>query len=124
MEPIEQQLHTLTDTEVPQEIHRSVIQKINYLKIRPLLMIALFVFTANVVVLSSHIGNKLVEAEFLDMVRDLTTDSYTSLLVLSILLERFFEVITVEVIASLFVNIAGAIYMSNKLVSYKLGRVS
>lgn len=124
MEPIEQQLHTLSETDLPQGLHQSVLQKVNYLKLRPLLLVALFVCSINVLILSSHINSKLVEAEFLDMIRDFTRDSYASFLVLSILLERFFEVVTVEVVASLFVNMAGAIYMSNKLISYKLGKIN
>lgn len=124
MEPIEQQLQTLKEVTQPEGMHQFIIRKVNYLKLRPLLLVALFVCSVNVLVIFSHISNKLVEVEFVDMVHDFTRDSYASLLVLSILLEKFFEVISVEVIASLFVNMAGAIYMSNKLVSYRLGRVS
>jgi hypothetical protein len=124
MEPIEQQLHTLKEVSLPEGMHQSILRRVNYLKLRPLLFIALFVCSINVLVLSSHISNKLVEVEFTDMIHDFTRDSYANLLVISILLEKFFEVISVEMIASLFVNIAGAIYMSNKLVSYRLGRIN
>lgn len=122
MEPIEQQLHTLKEEHQPDGMHQSILRRINYLKIRPLLFVALFVCSVNILILTSHINNKLVEAEFLDIIHDLTRDSYTGFLVLSILLEKFFEVISIEILASLFVNMAGAIYMSNKLLSYQLGK--
>jgi hypothetical protein len=120
MEKIEQQLYTLRDQEVPVGLHYAIMKQASYIRLRPLFFVVIAIFLCNLVILSSHINNQLIEAEFVDMIRDFTTDSYDSLLVLWILLEKFFEIISLEVLLSLLLNVAGTIYLSITLLSHKM----
>ena len=111
--------HTDEETLSP-VVHRTIMRRVAYLKLRPLFIIILFFFAANMIALSSHIGTKLGEAEFMTMVPDFTNTPYIDMLVISVILERFFEIISLELLLSLAFNIAGVLYVASRLLSYKL----
>jgi hypothetical protein len=108
------------EKEVPPGLHASIMKRVNHLKLRPLFFLVLALFVINLLMLTSHINGKLVEAEFMDMLRDLTEDSYFDSLALGILLERFFEIISFELVASVLLNAVGVFYISGKLATRTL----
>lgn len=119
MEKIDQRLYEKNEVDIPFGVHQSIMARVNYLHFRPIFFLVLVIFIVNLLILFLHIDNKLIEAEFLDMVTDFTTDSYSGLLVLNILTGKFFEIISVELLASLFLNLIGTIYFSKKIVAYR-----
>lgn len=104
---------------MPMGLHQAILERVNYLKLRPLLVIVLAVFLVNILILGLHINSKLIEVEFFDMVRDFTMDSYAGFLVANIVFEKFFQIIPVEIILSVLLNLAGITYIANRLLSYR-----
>ena len=116
------QLHNTQNVDVPHGLHSNIMKRVNHLKLRPLFFIILVLFISNLLVLASHINGKLVEAEFVDMLQDMTKDSYFDSLALGILIGRFFEIISFELIASVILNTVGAFYISSKLLPHTFNR--
>jgi len=119
MEQIEKHLKNLSLIETPVSIHQSVMRKINYKRVQPVLLTALCLLVFNFVLIVWRINTKLVEAEFIDMINDFfEVLSFNSLFV-STVLNSFFEIVSLQLTLSVFVSLTGAIYVGRKMSIYK-----
>ncbi len=115
MEKIEEQLNNLSSMEIPTGMHQSIMQKVNYRRIRPILFTAFFLFLFNFILIAWRINVKLVNAEFSTMMNDFFDGFVWSSSFVNTILGSFFEIISPTIFVSLLINLVGAIYLGNKI---------
>jgi len=120
MEKIDEKLKTLSVVEIPLGMHQSVMRKINYQKIKPVLLVTLTLLVLNFLVIAWHINAKLVDAEFTDMVQDFFEVFSFNFSFINTILLSFFEIISPMLVLSAILSLAGAIYTGKKINSYRL----
>ena len=115
MENIDEQLNKLSVMEVPLGIHQSIMHKINYNRIKPVLFTAFFLFTINFLLIAWHINSKLIDAEFSDMMHDFFDSFVLSFSFINTIVGSFFEIITPTTVFYLLINLVGIVYLGNKI---------
>ena len=70
MEKIDEQLNTISLVEIPIGMHQFVMRRINYKKLQPIFFVTFTLLALNFIVIVWHINAKLIDAEFLNMVKD------------------------------------------------------
>lgn len=115
MEKIDEQLNSLSLTEVPIGTHQFIMHKVNYQRIKPMLFSILAILAFNFLLTAWHINSKLVDAEFSDMMYDFFDGFVLSFSFISTILESFFEIISPIIFVSFLLNLIGIIYMANKI---------
>ncbi len=120
MENIDEQLNNISLVEVPIGMHQFVMQRINYKKLQPVLVIVFFLLAFNFIVVAWHINAKLIDAEFTDMVQDFFEVFNFDFSFFSTIWGSFFEIISPMLVLSAFLSLAGVIYTGKKINSYRL----
>lgn len=123
MEKIDEQLNNLSQTEVPIGVHQSVMRRVNYQRIKPVLFIAFTLLLFNFLVIASHINAKLVDAEFTDMAQDFFEVFSFNFSFFKIIFISFFEIISPMIALSAVLSLAGAIYTGKKISWYHFSKV-
>ena len=123
MGKIDEQLNNLSLSEVPIGMHHSVMQKINYQKIKPALFVAFCLLVFNFLAIAWHINMKLIDADFLDMTRDLLDVFDFNLSFINTILGSFFEIISPVLFLSAVLSFIGAIYLGKKINIYQVSKV-
>ncbi len=118
MEKIDSQLHDLPSREIPSGIHRSVMQKINYKKLQPVLLVAFTILICNFIIIVWHINAKLIDAEFVDMMQDFLEVFSFNFSFLHIAFTSFFEIVSPLLVTSAALSLAGIIYTGKEINSY------
>lgn len=115
MEKIEEQLNNLSLVDIPVEIHQSVMRKVNYQRIKPVLFTAFVLLVLNFLMLSWRINVKLADAEFVDMVQDFFAVFNFNFSFINTIFESFFEIISPAFFLSAFMSLVGAIYIGSQI---------
>ena len=115
MEKIEEQLNSIAFSEVPVGMHQSIMRKINYIRLKPILFVSFFLFVINFAILAWRIDNRLVDAEFSDMMRDFFNGFDWSFDFVKTILDSFFGIISPGIALSFVLNFIGMIYIGNKI---------
>jgi hypothetical protein len=123
MEKIEEQLNNLFWAEIPFDLHQSVMRKINYQKIKPVLFSSFILLALNFLLIAWHINAKLIDAEFIDMTRDFFEVFSFNFSFINTTLMNFFEIISPALVLSAFFSLAGAIYLGTKISFYQFGKI-
>ena len=119
MEKIDEQLNSLRMVEVPVGMHQSILRKINYQKIKPVLFVAFALLLFNFLVIAWHINAKLIDAEFLDMTQDFFEVFKFNFSFVSTMWGSFFEIISPTLALSAILSLIGAIYTGKQISFYK-----
>jgi len=122
MEKIDEKLNSIPSVEIPIGLHQFVMRKINYQKIKPVLIFSFVVLALNFIVVAWHINAKLIDAEFLDMTQDFFEVFNFNLSFITTILQNFFEIISPVLVFSAALSLVGAIYTARKLNLYRLMR--
>jgi|GEM_PF-3134091 hypothetical protein len=123
MEKIDQQLNNLSLAEIPSGLHQSIMRKINYRKIVPVLIVVFSLLALNFIIISWHINAKLIDAEFSDMVQDFFEVFSFNFSFINAILGSFFELISPVLVLSAILSLAGAIYTAKKISFYRFGKI-
>ncbi len=118
MEEIEKQLNNLSTMEIPVGMHQSVMRKIQYQKIKPVLFVSFVLLTLNFLLLVWRIDAKLVRFEFVDMSQDFFEVFSFNFSFIGRMFGIFFEIISPVVVLFALLNLAGAIYIAKKIRLY------
>ena len=118
MEKIDEQLYNLGAVEIPNDLHQSVMRRVNYQKIKPALFIAFFLFLLNFIIIAWHINAKLIDTEFIDMTRDFLDVFSFNFSFIKIIVGNFFEIISPMIFLSAVLSLAGAVYIGEKISLY------
>src|SRR5664279_3763834 len=94
MDKIDEQLNNLKAVEIPNGIHQSVMRKINYQKIKPVLFVAFALLVLNFLVIGWHINAKLINAEFVNMAQDFLEVFNFNFAFINTIVTSFFEIIS------------------------------
>lgn len=106
-------------TEIPIGVHQSVMRKINYQKIKPMLFTVFVLLVINFLVIVWHINAKLVDAEFTDMMQDFLEVFSFNFSFVGIMLGSFFEIISPLLVLSALLSLVGAVYTGKKINFYR-----
>ena len=123
MEKIDEQLNNLKMIEIPIHLHQSVMRKVNYQKIKPVLFVAFALLLFNFLVIAWHINAKLIDAEFLDMTQDFFEVFHFNISFVSTMWVSFFEIISPTLALSAILSLVGAIYIGKKITVYQFSRI-
>jgi hypothetical protein len=115
MEKIDEQLNNLSAVEVPVGIHQSVMRRVNYQKIKPVLFVSLILLALNFLVIVWHINMKLIDAEFTDMIQDLFEVFSFNFSFIRTIAESFFEIISPILFLYAILSLTGIIYISKEI---------
>ncbi|MCX6751835.1 MAG: hypothetical protein NT161_03700 [Candidatus Nomurabacteria bacterium] len=115
MEKIDEQLNNLSLIEIPVGMHQSIMHKVNYKRIKPILFSVLGLLVLNFFIIAWHINGKLVNAEFSDMMKDFFETFDLSFYFVGTILGSFFEIVSPAIVLSLLLNLGGAIYVGKKI---------
>lgn len=115
MEKIDAQLNNLSMAEVLAGLHQSVMMKIGYRKMQPVLWVAFSLLLLNFLVIAWHINARLIDAEFIDMSQDFFEVFKFDLPFFSTMIIRFFEIISPALFISAILSLGGAIYTGRKI---------
>ena len=118
MEKIDEQLDSLSSTEIPFGLHQSVMRKINYQKIKPVLLVAFALLVFNFLAIAWHINAKLIDADFLNMTSDFFDVFSFNLSFVNTIATSFFEIISLPIFLSAFFSLIGAVYVGKKIKIY------
>ena len=118
MEKIDEQLNSLSLMETPFGLHQYVMRKVNYQKIKPVLLVAFALLVFNFIVITWHINAKLIDADFFDMISDFFDVFSFNLSFINTMTQSFFEIISLPVFLSAFLSLIGAIYIGKKIKIY------
>ncbi|MDE2399671.1 MAG: hypothetical protein KGL67_01525 [Patescibacteria group bacterium] len=120
MEKIDEQLNNLSSMEVPDKVHNSVMQRIHNSRLLPMLFIIFTILVLSLLINIFYINSKLIDVEFVDMMRDFLDVFSFSFAFINVMLVSFFEIISpMFVLFAVFCFIA-AIYVINKIRLYRL----
>ena len=123
MEKVDEQLNNLSVIGIPIGVHQSVMRKINYQRIKPVLFISLCLLLLNFIVIAWHINAKLIDAEFIDMAHDFLDVFSFNFSFINTITVSFFEIISPTLFLSAFLSLIGAIYTANKINVYRLAGI-
>ena|ERR1035437_1431624 len=118
MEKIDEHLNNLNMVEIPIHLHQSVMRKVNYQKIKPVLFVAFALLLFNFLVIAWHINAKLIDAEFLDMTQDFFEVFHFNVSFISTMWVSFFEIISPMLALSAILSLIGAIYTGKQISFY------
>jgi len=121
MEKIDEQLNNLQTVDIPFGMHSSVIRKINYQKIKPVLFISFILLIFNFLLIAWHINAKLIDAEFMDMAQDFFEVFHFNISFFNTMFGSFFEIISPALFISAALSLLGAIYTAQKIRFYQFG---
>lgn len=119
MEKIDEQLNNLALIDVPVGLHHSVMSKINYQKIKLVLLFTFAFLTLNFIVVAWRINTKLIEAEFLDMTQDFLEVFSFNISFINTMFQNFFEIISPALFLSTVLSLVGAMYTIKKITFYQ-----
>lgn len=123
MEKIDEQLNNISLTEVPIEMHRFIMRKINYKKIQPVLFVIFASLALSFIVIVLHINAKLVDAEFADIVQDFFEVFSFNFSFINAVLVSFFEIVSPLLVVSMVLSLVGAIYTGKKISFYRFAKM-
>ena len=115
MEKIEEQLNSLPFEETPTGVHQYIMRRVNYKRLKPMFFTVFILLALNFIIITMHINNKLIDAEFNAMMSDFFEDFILSFNFISTIIGSFFEIISPAIVLSLALNLGGAIYIGNKI---------
>ena len=121
MEKIDEQLNNLALVNVPFQMHQSTMHKVNYWRLRPIFFGSFILLIFNLVLTIWRINNKLIDAEFFDMMHDFLDSFVWSFSFISTIIESFFEIISPVIFVSLILNLIGVIYIGKKIKTFMYG---
>jgi hypothetical protein len=123
MDKIDEQLNNLSLVEVPAELHQSIIRKVNYHKIKPVLFIALALLVFNFLLTVWSINVRLIDADFISMIRDFFDVFSFDFSLISTVAESFFEIISPALVLSAVLSLIGFIYVGKKISIYQFSKI-
>ena len=123
MEKIDEQLNNLSSVEVPTGMHQFVMRQINYKKIKPVLIIVFVLFAFNFLLIIWHINAKLIETDFIDMVHDFFDVFNFNLSFINTIATAFFETVSIILVLSAALSLAGIIYIGKKINMHQFGKL-
>lgn len=122
MENIEEKLKTIEKVEMPFGIHQSVMRKVNYYNLRPILLFSLTLLTINFIFLVWHINTKIIDAELVDMMQDLFASFSMDINFFNVIFKSFFEVVPLELFTCAIVSFVGVTYLAKKITTYEFSK--
>lgn len=122
IDKIDEQLNNLAVAEIPAGMHQSIMRKVNYQKIKPVLFIAFLLLVLNFLIIGWHINAKLIDAEFIDMTQDFLEVFSFNFAFINTILVSFFEIISPVLVLSAILSLVGAIYTGKKISFYYLAK--
>jgi hypothetical protein len=96
-------------------MHQSIMHKINYKRIKPILFSVLGLLVLNFLITAWHINNKLVNAEFGTMMNDFFATFDLSFYFVGTIIGSFFEIVSPTIFITLLINLVGVIYVGKKI---------
>ena len=123
MENLDEQLNNLSLIEIPVGVHQSVMRRVNYQKVRPVLFTALIFLMFIFLVIISYINAKLVDAEFIDMAQDFFDVFSFDFSFINTIFVSFFEIISPAIFLSALMSLVGAIYIGKQISFYRLSKI-
>ena len=117
MENIDKKLNNLFSVKIPTGLHQSIMLRVNYQKIKPMLFIAFGILVFNFLLITWHINAKLIDADFLDMIQDFFGVFNFSFSFVGTITEKFFEIISPALFLSAFLSLVGSVYFAKKISS-------
>ena len=121
MENIDEQLNNLSFVEVPADLHQSVMRKVNYKKIKPVLFLAFALFLFNFLLLVWHINVKMINTDFITMTRDFLDVFDFGFSFINTVVGSFFEIVSPLLVLSAILSLSGALYIGKRINTYRLG---
>ncbi len=118
MEKIDEQLNTISLVEIPIGMHQFVMRRINYKKLQPIFFVTFTLLALNFIVIVWHINAKLIDAEFLNMVKDFSEVFDFNFYFISTIFVSFFEIISPLLVVSAALSMIGAMYTGKKINFY------
>jgi hypothetical protein len=118
MEKIDEQLNNLSLIEIPVGMHQSVMRRVNYQRIKPVLFIAFTLLAFSFLATTWYINVKLVDAEFVDMAQDFLEVFSFNFSFANTMLVSFFDIISPVVFSYAILSLAGAAYLGKKISFY------
>jgi hypothetical protein len=115
---IDEQLNNLSVLEIPTGMHHSVMRRVNYRRLRPVLFVSFILLAFNFLIIAWHINAKLIDAEFLDMAQDFFEVFKFNFSFISTMWTSFFEIISPMLFLSAFLSLVGAIYTGKEISLY------
>ena len=123
MDKIDEQLYNLSNTEIPAGVHQSVMRRINYTRLRPVLFVSFLLLMFNFLIITWHVNAKLIDTEFIDMTQDFFEVFNFSFSFVWVTIASFFEIVSPLLALSAVLSLAGAIYAGKKITMYRLSRI-
>ncbi|MFA5932285.1 MAG: hypothetical protein WC793_02810 [Candidatus Paceibacterota bacterium] len=123
MEKIDEQLNNLSLAEVPFGIHQSVMRKVNYHKIKPVLFVSFILLLINFLIIAWRINAKLIDAEFIDMAQDFFEIFKFNFSFITTISGSFFDIISPAIFTSAILSLIGAIYVGKKINTYQFSKI-
>ena len=122
MDKIDEQLNNLSTVKIPAGMHQYVMRRINYQKIKPVLLVAFALLVLNFLIIGWHINAKLIDAEFIDMTQDFFEVFNFNFAFFNTILTSLFEIISPMLVLSAILSLVGAIYTGKKISFYYLAK--
>ncbi len=119
MEKIDEQLNNISSVNIPIGMHQSVMRKVIYQSIKPVLFVAFILLAFNFLIIAWRIDTKLVHAEFADMAQDFFEVFSFNFSFINTIFGSFFEIISPMLVLSAVLSLAGAIYVGKKISLYQ-----
>jgi len=123
MDKIDEQLNNFSTVEVPAGMHQSVMRRINYQKIRPVLFVSFILLALNFLIIAWRINAKLIDAEFIDMAQDFLDVFSFNFSYLSTMWGSFFEIISPMFFLSAVLSLVGAIYIGKEITFHQFRKI-
>jgi hypothetical protein len=123
MDKIDEQLNSLYLAEIPVGMHQSVMRRVNYQKIKPMLFTAFALLAFSFIAIIWQINTQLINAEFTDMAQDFFNVFNFNFAFIDTIWGSFFEIISPTLFLSAILSLAGAIYIGKKITVYQFSRI-
>lgn len=123
MEIIDEKLNSLSSMEVPNGVHQSVMRRVQYNKLRPVLFVGFGLLVLNFLIITWHINAKLIDAEFMDMTQDFFEVFNFNFSFISMTWLNFFEIVSPMLLLSAVLSLAGAIYTGKQITFYHFSKI-
>jgi len=120
MEKIDEQLNNLSVIDIPNGMHQDIMRSVNYQKVNPTILVAFFLLVLNFLMMAWHINTRLIDADFLNMARDVFNVFDFNIASIGTIISSFFEVVPLSITISAVLSLAGAIYLLTKINIYNL----
>jgi hypothetical protein len=112
---IDEQLNNLAVVRIPAELHQSVMLRVGYGKIKPALFVVFVLFAVNFLIIVLRINAKLIDADFLDMIKDLLDVFNFNFSFISTITSSFFEIVSPSLVLYALLCFAGSVYLAIKM---------